>query len=57
MTKQEFETYGFSVNTRILTDDEWFDVISVDFEDHTVLCKNLSHWVYYEDIDEIIEGK
>lgn len=56
-TLQDFETYKFGIKTRILHEDEWWEVVGVDFEDNSVKCKNLSHWVGYEDIDEIREAK
>lgn len=53
MTKDQFDKYGFGVNTRCCWDDEWYKVMGVDFEDRTILLTNI--WVGIDDIDDIRE--
>jgi hypothetical protein len=54
MDKQEFETYRFGVNTRVLIDGLWRKVTEVDFEEGKIGFDN-GYYLGYEQFEAIKE--
>lgn len=57
MTKQEFNTYKFSIFTEVLFMGEWQNVREVWFDEYTIGLRQSGHLIKISEVEGIREGK
>jgi hypothetical protein len=57
MTKKEFETYRFGINTRVKHEGKWLDVSEVDFCEGWIGIVGTDYSIHYSKVEEIKENK
>lgn len=44
MTKKEFDTYRFSINTCVKVEGDWYKIIEIDFESRIISVRMLGEF-------------